>query len=192
MCILSLETSASDAGSWALLENEKIIHEENFPGKTSANLFLSLEKHRDKWLGVKKIFVGVGPGSFSGVRVAIASAQGMSLVLGCDIVPIRSSGAIAYQYSDVSFLGVFAQARREEYFVTFYEKGKLSRPTQLIHENELENFLSKCALAVSADDIPGIAKKTIPQASHLALHFFKYGGESDLSLEPVHIPAISF
>jgi tRNA threonylcarbamoyladenosine biosynthesis protein TsaB len=189
MLILSIETSASEAGSWALLEDKKIIHEENFSGKTSVNLFPSLEKHRDKWFDAKKILVGVGPGSFSGVRVAIAAAQGLSLSMGCEVVPARSSGAVAHELSEVSMLGVFSQARREEYFVTFYEKGKLARLTQLIHANELENFLSKCLLAVSADDIVGIKKKTFPRASHLALHFLKYGSEPDLSLEPVHIAA---
>ncbi|MGH2459657.1 MAG: tRNA (adenosine(37)-N6)-threonylcarbamoyltransferase complex dimerization subunit type 1 TsaB [Chloroflexota bacterium] len=44
------------------------------------------------------IGVGLGPGSFNGLRVGIATAKAMSLSLGIPIVGIESPRALAYQF----------------------------------------------------------------------------------------------
>ncbi|MFZ5806999.1 MAG: tRNA (adenosine(37)-N6)-threonylcarbamoyltransferase complex dimerization subunit type 1 TsaB [Verrucomicrobiota bacterium] len=186
---LCLDASGSDAGSWAMVKGDQILLEETFSGRASSQLFVSLEKHREQWINISQIFVGIGPGSFSGIRVTIAAAQGLDLALGCKIIPVYSSNALAYQHRHVSFLGVFAPARKEEYFAAFYEKGKLSRPPQIIHAADLENSLSKCSLAVSADAIHGIAQQTPILASNLALHALEFGMDLNLPLEPFYIAA---
>ena len=44
------------------------------------------------------IGVGLGPGSFNGLRVGIATAKSMSVALGVPIVGIESPRALAYQF----------------------------------------------------------------------------------------------
>ncbi|MFH1066954.1 MAG: tRNA (adenosine(37)-N6)-threonylcarbamoyltransferase complex dimerization subunit type 1 TsaB [bacterium] len=184
---LSLETSAPDTASWALFQGDDVLRAESCKGKTSSSLFPSLQAGIKDWSGIQRILVGVGPGSFSGIRVAIAAAHGIQLVHPCEIIPVRSSHAVAWQHQQVPFLGVFAQARREEYFVTCYERGKMTRLTQIIAASQLEDFSRQCALTVSAEKIPGIATRAIPDAVNLARYFLKNGEEGNLVLEPVYV-----
>ncbi|OGT53709.1 MAG: tRNA (adenosine(37)-N6)-threonylcarbamoyltransferase complex dimerization subunit type 1 TsaB [Gammaproteobacteria bacterium RIFCSPHIGHO2_12_FULL_41_15] len=44
---------------------------------------------------IDAMVVGIGPGSFIGVRTAIATAQGLALALNCPVVPVSSLELIA-------------------------------------------------------------------------------------------------
>lgn len=47
--------------------------------------------------GVERIVVGTGPGSFAGIRAALAFAQGFALGRSCEVVGLPSPCAIAAQ-----------------------------------------------------------------------------------------------
>ena len=42
-----------------------------------------------------RILVGVGPGSFTGIRVAIAAGQGLAIAWGCELFGMSSLGLLA-------------------------------------------------------------------------------------------------
>ncbi len=66
--------------------------------------------------GIDRIAVGIGPGSFTGLRVAIAAAKGLSLALGkpiCGISNFQASAASAGGAGDLPFL-VILDSRRED------------------------------------------------------------------------------
>lgn len=191
---LVLETSGHMA-SWAYFSDGKKLAGESLPQKQkriSQTLIPSLKSSDIPLASLNTILVGVGPGSFSGIRVAIAIAQGLARAAGAQVIPVRSSDALGLQLQEVSFLGVFTDARRNSFFFTAYENGVLTRPSAVYPLAELETMLSKCSLAVTTDKLKGVPQTETPNAEHLYTAFVKNGAEDGLALEPVYLhPAIS-
>lgn len=188
MTLLSIDTS-SLVGSWALCDEGQLVAGDQFKGRASTSLAGSLARSEEilKKMQPEKILIGLGPGSFSGIRVGIATAQGLARVWSSDLIGIRSSSALAWAHREVSFLGIFADAKRNHAFFTAYENGVMTRPSQLIPNEELEPYLSKCTLALSADPLAGVLEQESPRALHLANYYLAYGSEPELALEPLYL-----
>jgi len=189
MLDLAFDTSSS-IGSVAL-GNEKVVvqtMEFSAPKRHSASLFPALVRLGIPRLRLRRIIVGLGPGSFSGIRVSLAAAQGIALAQGIPVVGISSAYSVAWQHKDVSRLGVFADAKRGEAFCTAFQHGELERSTYLIPMGELEDHASKFTLAVSAEPMKGIPQRTHPRASDLlALPESLPGWVTDQLLEPIYL-----
>lgn len=71
---------------------------------------------------IEKIVVGVGPGSFTGVRIGLSVAQGLMLGLGVPGVGVGSMAALGagLPVSDARARIVVRDARRDEFFVSAY------------------------------------------------------------------------
>ncbi len=65
---------------------------------------------------------GRGPGTFTGTRVAIATAKGLALALGCRIVPVSTLAAVAGSVDDAGdcVLAVL-DARRDEIYGGWFD-----------------------------------------------------------------------
>jgi hypothetical protein len=105
----------------------------------------------------------------------------------CPVLPVRSTGAIAYHYPDTHLLGIFSDARRGDIFTTFYSMGKLHTPTQVHPATSLPFLLTRCTLAVTSDALPGVDKKISTHATDLASYLQTHELEPDLPLEPIHL-----
>src|SRR5476649_3008291 len=83
MLDLAFETSSS-LGSVALGNDQVVVQAIEFKGpqRHSAALFPALVRLGIPRLKLRRIVVGIGPGSFSGIRVSLAAAQGIALVQG--------------------------------------------------------------------------------------------------------------
>ena len=190
MTRLILEAS-STPGTWVLSRQGEILASGKLSGTVAASLIPSLQKEFRDSPQPDQILVGVGPGSFSGIRSAIASAEGIAAVWHCPVLPIRSTGSIAWQFPDAALLGVFSDARRGDIFSTFYASGKLERPTAVYPASELPRWLSRCTLAVTTDGLAGVTQKALPDATSLAAYLHTHGLEPGLTLEPIHLrPAL--
>lgn len=191
MTRLILEAS-STPGTWVLSRQGEILASGKLSGTVAASLIPSLQKELRDPPHPDQILVGVGPGSFSGIRSAIASAEGMAAVWHCPVLPIRSTGSIAWQFPQATLLGVFSDARRGDIFATFYASGKLERPTAVHPAAELSRLLSRCSLAVTPDGLAGVAQTALPDATSLAAYLHAHGLEPGLTLEPIHLrPALA-
>jgi tRNA threonylcarbamoyladenosine biosynthesis protein TsaB len=128
--VLGIETSTSQA-SVALLEGGKLVIARAHPRpKQSAERLLPLIAELLSEAGwartsVSRIGVAVGPGSFTGLRVGIACAQGLSLGLDVPLVGVSSLAAMARAVPD-AILGLrcpVLDARRAEVFAAAYRAG---------------------------------------------------------------------
>jgi len=165
MLDLAIDTSSS-VGSIALGNSQVVVQSIEFhgPQRHSALLFPALTRLGIPRLKLRRIVVGLGPGSFSGIRVALAAAQGLALAQNVPVVGICSAYSVALQYKKITRLGVFADAKRREAFVTVFKNGELERDTYLIPMAELADHVSKFTLAVSAEPLAGIEERAHPRA----------------------------
>ena len=100
MLILALDTTTS-AGSCALMRDGRLVREEasdasqpqasRLPGELAA----LLEREAVALRQVDVLAVGVGPGSFTGLRVGIAAMQGLALALGRPLIGVSALDALA-------------------------------------------------------------------------------------------------
>lgn len=71
---------------------------------------------------LQAIGVGIGPGAFTGVRLAVSLAQGMALALNIPAVPVSTLAAIAQAQDHDGPIAVAMDARMGECYVGFYRK----------------------------------------------------------------------
>ena len=71
------------------------------------------------------IAISIGPGSFTGLRIGLATAKGMSFSIGTPVIPVRTLDALAGQVSESGHpIAVVQQARKGEvYFGMYGNKG---------------------------------------------------------------------
>ena len=130
MLILALDTTTRH-GSLALwrdglveerIGNASLSHAERLPGDLAA----LLDAHGARLADVERYAVASGPGSFTGMRVGIATIQGLALVHGRLVVPVSALECLATQVATVRRLerghlvGGWMEAYRGEVFAALY------------------------------------------------------------------------
>jgi tRNA threonylcarbamoyl adenosine modification protein YeaZ len=189
MLDLAIDTSSS-VGSVALGNAQVVVQAIEFrgPKRHSASLFPALTRLGIPRLKLRRIIVGLGPGSFSGIRVSLAAAQGLALVQNIPVIGICSAYSVALQHPTVTRLGVFADAKRREAFCTVFKTGELERDTYLLPMADLEEHVSKFTLAVSAEPLTGVPVRVYPRArDFLALPDTLPGWVKRQPLEPIYL-----
>jgi tRNA threonylcarbamoyl adenosine modification protein YeaZ len=102
---------------------------ESAPGNTMKPLSMVEEALKQAGLEREQIdcvAVGLGPGSYTGIRVAIALAQGWQLARGVKLLGISSAECIATQAQQDGVTGrvnVVVDAQRNEFYLAGYESG---------------------------------------------------------------------
>ena len=191
MLRLILEASTPTV-TWLYAQDQQVLESGTLQGTVASSLIPSLQKKLSPPSPPEQIIVGVGPGSFSGIRAAIASALGMAAHWSCPVLPIRSTHGIAQQFPQVTLLGIFSDARRGDVFATYYAHGKLSRATTVHPMTELPELLSRCTLSVTPDALPSVAQHATPTAQYLLASLASQPLEAQLALTPLHLrPAVT-
>jgi len=135
MITLAIDTSTL-RGSVALLVDSEFVLSETFVADRthSASLFTTLEKARALVPTVDQVAIGLGPGSFAGVRIAIAAALGLQLALGCRLIGIPSAAVLDTTADEFLVIG---DARREAFYFTRVHDGVCMEGPLLASESEL-------------------------------------------------------
>ena len=161
MRILGIESS-SRRGSVALLEGERVVasleHEQ--PNSHAERLLPMLEQLLAEagWpkSSLDRLGVGVGPGSFTGLRAGIALAEGLSVGLdrplwGVGSLQAMARGALAEHPGPCCAL---LDARRSELFAAVYDRAlrELRAPLALPIE-DLSSFLAVSGVATVVGEV---------------------------------------
>ncbi|MGE5404415.1 MAG: tRNA (adenosine(37)-N6)-threonylcarbamoyltransferase complex dimerization subunit type 1 TsaB [Candidatus Saccharibacteria bacterium] len=130
MVLLAIDTATPVAGV-ALADENKILYEitANLGFNHSRTILRMVESMLDMAgvrLGeVDVLAVTTGPGSFTGLRIGLATAKGLAMASVKPIIGIPTLDALAYNYSWASPLVCpILNARKGEVYTAFYRGGK--------------------------------------------------------------------
>ena len=76
-----------------------------------------LEKAKIEFADLDLLVLTIGPGSFTGIRTAVAAARGLALASGLPVFPLTVNEAIAATRGLESPFAVIREGRRQRYFV---------------------------------------------------------------------------
>jgi tRNA threonylcarbamoyladenosine biosynthesis protein TsaB len=190
MKTLALELSSS-LGSIALHEEGEALFDRNFPNdrKDSGAFFENVRLCLQQFGAPDEIVVGLGPGSYAGVRIAIATAIGLRAALAAKLVGLPSIAALDVEVSDYCVIG---DARRQSFFFARVSKNRLSEGPILESAAELETRIKTEVMPVYASErlarFP-LAKLAYPAARILVELARSQTAEIDdtRSLEPIYL-----
>ena len=98
--------------------------------------------------------MGTGPGSFAGIRSALAFAQGYALGSKCEVLGIPSPCAVAAQVyaGGADFpLAVVGDARRGKFWIALFEGLKLVCPVFQVEKDALSLRIPLAAKVATSD-----------------------------------------
>ena len=107
--------------------------------------------------GVERIVVGTGPGSFAGIRSALAFAQGYALGTKCEVLGLPSACALA----DEGRLAVVGDARQGKFWIALFDGFKLEKDVFQVDRGELSGSVPGDCRVVTPDAkrIDGLLKE---------------------------------
>jgi tRNA threonylcarbamoyladenosine biosynthesis protein TsaB len=150
MKTLALEM-ASARGSIALRDGDTAVFGSSFAAdrKHSGAFFENLQRCLEQFGSPEQIIVGIGPGSYAGIRIAIASALGLRSATGAKLAGVPSICALDVEPDDYCVIG---DARRQSFFFARIEQRRLLHEPALESETEIEARLKSATLPVYASE----------------------------------------
>jgi len=120
--ILAIDRS-TDTQSVALVKDGRVVskvfpHSDSRSADWPARVQKFLAANGIGLADLGKIVVGRGPGSFSGIRAALAFAQGVSAATGCEVTGLPSTLALSSSHGKIAVIG---DARRERFWVVLHD-----------------------------------------------------------------------
>ena len=156
---------------------------------------------------VDLVVSGIGPGSFTGTRIGLSFALGISFGLGVPLVGVSSLKAKAYAFWEDGVVVSAVDGRREEIFFGVYEKkdGKIETliPESRVkytefprivqgknvildgRESFLEEMRSQGIFFKTLQDIQGFGRSLCS----LGEERFKEKGDEKLNIKPIYLRA---
>ena len=199
MTILALEFS-SDRRSVALARGgavlaEAVQHTESRATDALGMIQHVLEQAKISRSEIEVIAVGLGPGSYTGIRAAIAVAQGWQLATGVKLLGVSSVAAIAVQAQAEKIFGrvnVVVDAQRGEFYLGTWEISAASRvelgPLRIVAAAEIAALKIAGGICVGPEQ-----SGFFPAAAAVAR--LAAGRENFIAgehLEPVYLRAVTF
>ena len=159
--ILTVETSGR-IGSVAIALGDRMLGETRFSGlmRHSSELFPAistlLEQHHRKPGQIQHVYISIGPGSFTGLRIAVAMAKTMHLANSTKIVAVDTLDVIAANASDyiteknarVERIAVLLDAKRSQFFTAAYKLHSNAHDSARfeVHGIHYEKTLTDCLM----------------------------------------------
>jgi len=130
----------------AFLTKEKVIDFVQYEAwqRQSENMIPEInnlmEKNHIKKEDIEGIIVTIGPGSYTGIRIALTIAKIMSLALGCKVYPISSLWAMA-DFTKPSI--ALINARSERSYIGVFDKDKVILNDQIMTNEDAIKYINE-------------------------------------------------
>ena len=141
-------------GTIALADNEEVLCAYDWPNnrRTSAPFFAALNKMIRGYGAPEYIVIGLGPGSYTGTRIAISAGIGLHATGGAALSGMPSVCAI----SEEDEYCVIGDAKRASFFFATICGGLMTSVPELLSQRELNERISSITTIpiYSSDDLP--------------------------------------
>ena len=149
MTLLGIDTSTPAAGACVLRADgkafevmpppERLLRPPAHAAELMPAVAETMERAEVDWKDLDAIAVGVGPGTFTGLRIGIATARALATAAGLPLRRVSSLAALAAGIDNLVRLPLI-DARRGEVFAALYEGERefwpplVTRPEELIEQ----------------------------------------------------------
>ena len=124
--LLALETSA-ERGGVALFAGAELLGEQDVAvgERRGASLLVCLDallaRLGRRQVEIERIALSIGPGSFTGLRIGLATALGLAFGTQRELVPVPTLAALALQAESAGLVAPLVDARRGEVYAGLYD-----------------------------------------------------------------------
>ncbi len=180
--ILAIETSGPICSVAVLKENgkysETTINEKNIHSEKLLSLIdLTLNNLTLKISDVKILAVSIGPGSFTGLRIGLATAKGIAIAGNKGIIPVPTFDALAFQIGNnlpsEQYFSIVTKVNSDEFYLGKYKKQdfvvRKLKDVFIIDKDEIDSFITKDELLFDSKII------SAPNSLFVAKWAEKYG-----------------
>ncbi len=158
--ILAIDTSTA-ACSAALFDSAGacVAHRDELIGRGHSERLVPMLDELLEGRRADYILVGVGPGSFTGIRVGIAAAQGLAIAWNCEVNGMSSLALLAAGASGSSSIAAAVDGGHGELFVQQFDGQTLQPATELINLPPVE-----AARSINAEVVAGPGAQSLVDA----------------------------
>ena len=189
-CLLAIDLSTPH-GHIAVLRDGAVVYEQDFTSHRSHNslLYAPLAQALDiTGAALKKLIIGTGPGSYTGVRISIAAAQGVALSRQVPLVGLSSLVTL----SDEADYLVAGDARRGKFYSARVCHGLLIEDISLHDADSLHAWLTARPdlPCFTSDAVAPLSIDRIVSAPPNAILLARHGSdltESENDLQPIYV-----
>jgi tRNA threonylcarbamoyl adenosine modification protein YeaZ len=150
-------------GSIALVNGGQILCARDWPNdrRNSAPFFAALDGIIREHGAPEAIVVGLGPGSYTGTRIAISAAIGLQATTGAALTGLSSLSGISEENEYI----VIGDAKRASFFFATISGGLFATEPDLLSQNEMNERIS------SITTIPIYTSDELPQFTEVRAAF---------------------
>lgn len=133
--LLAIDTSGPLCSA-ALLDSDILLERSDDIGRGHAEHLMGmlddlLVEARAGWVDINRIACSTGPGSFTGLRVGLATARGLALALKCPCIGVTVFEAFAEEFGQGEPICVAMDARRDQIWMQNFadDSSAISEPS---------------------------------------------------------------
>ena len=154
--LLCIETSGKNC-SVALFEGLQLVsirevHTEQFSHSENLHVFIEqvLKESNLQPKAIKAIAISAGPGSYTGLRIGVATAKGLCYGWDIPLIVLPTLRILAeqvtYEFTDIEYIIPMIDARRMEVFTAVYSHDFspiLGERAEILTESTFDTYLNK-------------------------------------------------